>query len=198
MLSGIHETVCRIKCGFLTILLILFILVTNKATGQVVNNQAPSLNERIFFGGSFGLQFGSIADIEISPVAGIWVLPRLSVAMGPEYRFYKYYADKTNIYGAKAYTEFTLLRNINKVIPIGTNMDIILHLEDELLSLESNFFRNPPYESKRFTINTILGGGGISQQIGRRSYLTFLILWTLTSEQYGIYTNPDFRISFMF
>lgn len=195
MLSENQGSGSRMRYGLMTILLVSSLI---RVSGQELKNQAPPLNDRIFFGGSFGLQFGSISDIEISPVAGVWILPRLSFAFGPEYRFYKYYSDKTHIYGAKLYTELTVLRNINNVIPIGTNMDVILHLEDELLSLESEFFTNPPYESKRFTINNILGGGGISQQIGRRSYLTFLILWTLTSEEYGIYTNPDFRISFMF
>lgn len=166
--------------------------------GQDQAKQVPSFNERFFFGGNIGLQFGSISDIEVSPVAGYWVLPRLAVAIGPEYRFYKYFRETTHIYGAKAYTEFTVLRNINSVIPIGSNTDILLHAEDSFLSLESDFFKDPPFDNNRFVVNTILGGGGISQQIGKRSYLTLLVLWTLDSHEYGLYSNPDFRISFMF
>ncbi|HEX2922124.1 MAG TPA: hypothetical protein VHO50_13255 [Bacteroidales bacterium] len=183
-----------------TLLVVLCLLLTvfPDVTGQRARQEAPPLKERFFFGGSFGLQFGSISDIEISPVAGFWVLPRLAIAAGPEYKFFKYYTQKTSIWGAKGYAEFSVLRNINSVIPLGSNTDIILHIEDDLLSLESEFFKNPPYTSKRFYNNTILGGAGLSQQIGRRSALNILILWTLNEDHYGVYSNPDIRISFMF
>lgn len=177
---------------------LMLILLSGVLHAQNVRKDKPPLRERFFFGGSFGLQFGSITDIEISPVAGFWVLPRLAVAIGPEYRFYKYYSSKTNIYGGKSYVEFTVLRNINSVIPVGSNTDIIIHLEDALLSLESDFFQTQPFSSERFFINNILGGGGLSQQIGKRAALNLLILWIFNEEPYGIYTNPEVRISFMF
>ncbi len=186
----------------------LFILITissfgqrgkQEEFGQSVRQEAPPVRERLFFGGSFGLQFGSITDIEVAPVVGFWVLPRIAVAAGPDYRFYSFYKDKTQIYGGKAYVEFTLLRNINSVIPIGTNTDIIAHVEDQLLSLESSFFKDPPYTSKRFNTNTVLAGGGLSQQIGRRSALNILVMWALNEEtDLGLYSNPEIRLSFVF
>lgn len=187
------------KKGYMRVLMILMLSASlNSISGQEKVKQSPSFNERFFFGGNIGLQFGSISDIEVSPVAGYWVLPRLALAIGPEYRFYKYFKENTHIYGVKTYAELTVLRNINSVIPIGTNTDILIHLEDSFLSLESDFFKDPPYDDKRFVVNTILGGGGISQQIGKRSYLTLLVLWALDTHDYGLYSNPDFRISFMF
>ena len=160
---------------------------------------APPIRERLFFGGNFGLQFGSITDIEVAPVVGFWVLPRVAVAAGPDYRFYSFYKNKTQIWGGKAYAEFTLLRNINSVIPIGANTDIIAHVEDQLLSLESSFFKDPPYTSKRFYANTVLAGGGLSQQIGRRSALNILVMWALNEQaNLGLYSNPEIRMSFTF
>ena len=44
-------------------------------------------------------------------------------------------------------------------------MGIFLHLEDELLSLESAVW-DPQNPNDRFTVNTLLGGFGISQQLG--------------------------------
>lgn len=180
------------------ILLIFSVIFTLAVTAQRQREEAPPLKERIFYGGSFGLQFGTYADIQIAPVVGLWVLPRLNVAVGPDYRFYKAFGEKTHIYGGKAYTEFILLRNINSVIPIGTNTHIIAHFEDELLSLETSYFRLPPYTSKRFNVNTILAGPGLSQEIGRRSSINFLLLWALNDSQYQLYGNPDIRISFIF
>lgn len=177
---------------------IVLIQIYPATCAQIKKEEAPPLRDRIFFGGSFGLQFGSITDIEVAPVAGLWVLPRVAVAAGPDYRFYKYYNEKTQIYGVKSYVELTALRNINSVIPLGTNTDIIFHFEDELLSLESSFFRNPPYSSNRFYLNTILAGGGLSQQLGQRSFLNILILWALDDSGYGIYSNPELRMNFLF
>ena len=165
--------------------------------GQQQREQAPPLSERIFFGGNFGLQFGTITDIQVSPVIGVWLLPRLAVAAGPEYRFYKYQSDKTNIYGLKTYVDFVVIKDLGSVLPVGSNTGIFLHIEDELLSLESKIW-NPAMLSNRFSINTILAGGGISQQIGRRSSMNMVVLWALNDSGYGIYSNPEIRISFTF
>jgi hypothetical protein len=177
---------------------IILIQLYPATSAQLAKEETPPLRERFFYGGSFGLQFGTLTDIQVAPVIGLWVLPRVAVAAGPDYRFYKYYTDRTNIYGVKSYVEITALRNINSVIPIGTNTDIIFHFEDELLSLESAFFKNPPYSSNRFYLNTVLAGGGLSQQLGKRSYLNFIILWALDDSGYGVYSNPELRMSFLF
>lgn len=166
--------------------------------GQQQKEAAPPLRERLFYGGNFGLQFGTITDIQVSPVIGVWLLPRLAVAAGPDYRFYKYQSDRTNIYGLKTYMEFVVVKDLGSVLPVGSNTGIFLHIEDELLNLESSYWKNPPVFSKRFYINTILAGGGLSQQLGRRSSMNMMILWALNDSGYGVYSNPEIRISFTF
>lgn len=181
------------------ILLIVFQHITyNQVLAQREREEPPPLKERLFFGGNFALQFGTITNIQLSPVVGIWLLPRLAVAAGPDYRFYKYSYDKTNIFGGKIYTEFVLIQNLNSIIPIGGNTGIFLHLEDEFLSLETEYWKNPPHNNDRFTINTLLAGAGISQQIGRRSSMNFMVLWALNESIYDVYGTPEIRISFNF
>jgi hypothetical protein len=168
-------------------------------SAQSNREEAPPLKERLFFGGNVGLQFGTITDIQIAPVAGLWVLPRLAIAIGPDYHFFKYQRVQTNIYGGKGYMEFVIFQNINKFIPMGSNTGIFIHLEDELLSLESAFWKEQnTYTSDRFYINTLLAGPGLSQQIGRRASLNIMFLWALNDSGYGIYGNPDIRVSFTF
>ena len=176
------------------------ILITNAFTlsGQNTREEVPPLNERLFYGGSFGLQFGSITDIEVSPVIGLWVLPRLAIAAGPDYRFYKDPFSRTAIYGGSSYLQFVVIQDINSIIPLGSHTAIFLHAENELLSLKSSFWKDPPYNSDRFFVNTVLAGGGISQMIGRRSSLDFMVLWALNASQYNLYSNPEIRISFIF
>jgi hypothetical protein len=189
------------KTGFTLVLIFLSVVYISDIYGQEENRtreEAPPLKERLFFGGSFGLQFGTVTDIQFSPVAGLWVLPRVAVAAGPNYRYFKDPFDATSIYGGKAYTEFIFLQDLNNVIPLGLHFGLFFHLEDEVLSLESSFFGTPPYDSKRFLINTVLAGGGIRQQMGQRSSLNMTFLWALNDNGYGIYGNPEIRISFMF
>ena len=186
----------HLNCMVFTLMLLLLSLDTISA--QISREAAPPLSQRLFFGGNLGLQFGTITDIQVAPVIGVWLLPRLAVAIGPDYRYYKYQNDRTAIYGGKSYMQFVVIKNINTFLPIGANTGVFLHIEDELLSLKSSFWKNPPVFSERFNINTVLGGGGISQQIGRRSSMDITLLWTLNDPGYSLYSTPEFRISFIF
>ena len=203
MILNYNRTVSRFHSWSTIITILLLFVSTSIIFGQKRREEPPPLKERLFFGGSLGLQFGTITDIQVSPVIGLWILPRVAVAIGPDYRFYK---DKynptniyqTNIYGGKAYLQFVVIQDISSVIPVGSHTGIFLHLEDEVLSLESSFWKYPPYTYDRFYINTILGGGGISQQIGRRSSLNIMVLWALNDTGYSVYSNPEIRFSFNF
>lgn len=184
----------------LTFTILTFVLVFALHTasyGQDEREETPPLRERIFVGGSFGLQLGTITDIQVSPILGLWVLPRVAIAIGPEYRYYRIPYYKTNVYGGKVYTELTVIKNINSVIPVGVNTGIFLHLEDELFSLENSFWKDQTLKG-RFYLNTVLAGAGLSQQVGRRAYLNFMILWALNDSGYGVYSNPEIRVSFNF
>ena len=167
-------------------------------SAQSVREQKPPLRERMFYGGNFGLQFGTITNIQIAPIVGVWVLPRVAIAGGPEFTYYKDRYYQTNIYGGKVYTEFLLLKYLNNIFPVGIHTGIFLHLEDEFLNLESALWKNSPDLKGRFYLNTVLFGGGISQQIGARSSMNFTLLWTLTPSVYTIYSNPEIRVSFNF
>lgn len=197
----IHNSTCSTvrHCIPKTIFTILLLFASfSVISAQKTREEPPPLRERLFFGGNLGLQFGTITDIQISPIIGLWVLPRLAVAVGPDYRFYKYQDIRTNIYGGKGYVQFVVIQDINSVITLGFHTGIFLHVEDELLSLESSFWKNPPLTSDRFYINTVLAGGGISQQTGKRSSLNIMILWALNDSGYDVYGNPEMRISFNF
>jgi hypothetical protein len=176
---------------------ILIILATT-VDGQKTEMEKPPLKERFFYGGSLGLQFGTQTNIEILPVVGFWVLPRVAVAAGPGFRFFSYMKQKTTIYSARGYVQLVVIRDINKMVPVGVHTSIILQLEDEGLSLDSQYWHNVDREPDRFWVNSVLAGPGISQQVGRRSSLNILFLWTLNSTGYEIYSNPVIRIGFVF
>jgi hypothetical protein len=83
-------------------------------------------------------------------------------------------------------------------VPLGSHTGIFLHIEDELLSLKTSFWKYPPYTSDRFYVNTVLAGAGISQQLGKRASLNFMVLWPLNDSDYEIYNKPELRVSFTF
>lgn len=167
-------------------------------SSQKVNKDIPPLRERIFFGGEFGLQFGTYTDIELAPVIGLWLLPRVAVAAGPEYTYYaiKNYGS-TSIFGARVYTQLVLIQDINNIIPAGIHLGLFVHAEDEIQSFESDFWNNTQAGSERFNVNALLFGGGISQPMGRRGALNIIALWAL-DDPYEIYSTPEIRISFTF
>jgi hypothetical protein len=188
----------RCRASFIAVPLLILLFIFSTASGQRKREEPPPLRERIFFGGNFGLQLGTITDIQVSPVVGLWVLPRIAVAVGPDYRFYKFRSEKTHIYGLKTYTQFVIVKDLSSFVPIGSNTGIFLHLEDELLSLESAFWKINPVTNDRFYINTLLAGPGLSQQIGRRASMNIMVLWALNDSDYQIYGNPEIRVSFTF
>jgi hypothetical protein len=177
---------------------IIMLLSGSPINAQRLSGDTPPLKERLFYGGGLGLQIGSITDIQLSPVVGIWVLPRLSIALGPDYRFYKDYDGRTDIIGGSVYTQIVLIQDFNNVLKLGMHYGIYLQAEDELLSLESLYWKMPPVKTDRFFINTPMAGAGISQPIGRRSSINLALLWPLTSADYDIYSNPEIRISIIF
>lgn len=160
--------------------------------------QAPPAKERLFYGGSFGLMFGSVTDIKVSPVVGFWVLPRIAVAAGPTYTYYKDLMGKTSVYGGRGYMQFVVIQDLSRLIPGGGHTGLFLHVEDELLSLKANFWKYPYNPRGRFFVNTVLAGGGLSQQIGRRASVNFMVLWPLNEPIYDLYSKPEIRVSFTF
>jgi len=173
-------------------------LITSGAYSQSASNDKPPLKDRLFYGGGIGLQFGTITDIELTPVVGLWVLPRLGVAAGPNFRYFKNPLYSTAIYGGRTYLEYIILQDFDNIIPLGLHLGLFLHGEYEMLSLESALFKSDPNAKGRFLIGTFLAGGGIRQPIGGRSSLNLTFLWALNDSGYGIYGNPEIRISFMF
>lgn len=167
--------------------------------------EKPSLRDRIFFGGNFGLQFGTVTNIEISPLAGIYLTPRLAVGPGIRYEYFRsnypgYVPYDTHIYGGTVFARYMVIRDMSNAVGIGLNFGLFGHAEYEMLSLESRYFKigAPPDAVGRFNLHSILVGGGIYQPIGRRGGFLIMVLWNLNETANSPYSNPIFRIGFNF
>lgn len=178
--------------------LLITIMSVAVLSGQTESTEKPPLKERLFFGGNLGLQFGTITDIEINPLVGIWIMPRIGIGAGASYRYFKFHTERTSIYGGNTFVQLMFVQDLDNIIPIGLHAGLFFQAEYELLSLQSSFFKSDPQDKSRFWTGTVLAGGGISQYISQRSSLNLSFLWALNDAGYGIYGNPEIRITFIF
>ncbi len=168
--------------------------------------EPPALRDRLFFGGNFGLTFGSTTSIIVSPLAGYRITPKLSGGLGIRYEYYKnsypgYVPYSTNIYGGSVFTRYMLIQNLGKALKLeGLGTGIFVQGEYELLNLESQYFdiSNTHPEQKRFNLHSVLVGGGIYQPIGERSGFLITVLWNLNESINSVYSNPLIRLGFTF
>jgi len=186
------------KILIIAVLLVMAAGVAGQEMEKTTREETPPLRQRLFFGGSFGLQFGTVTNIEVAPIVGIWLLPRIAVGAGPSFQYFKDPFGRTTIYGGRAMTQLTLIQDLNNIIPIGMNTGIFAHAEYEALSLEKAFFTTEPEGSGRMYYGSFLAGAGISQKAGKKASLNITFLWSITGNEYGLHDTPEIRIEFYF
>lgn len=182
---------------------IIWIILIQAIAMNAQVKQPQSWKDKIFFGGNFGLQFGTITDIEISPIVGYWIRPRIAAGVGVTYEYFhdkrfKPFEINTHIYGGRVFSRLVVIQDFNKMIPIGFTGSVFAHAEYEGLSLERKYFDYPTYGEGRFLLNSVLVGGGLSQPIGRKGAVYITILYNLNETMNTPYTNPIVRIGFSF
>jgi len=173
---------------------------------QVEEDELLTFRDKIFFGGNFGLQFGTVTNIEISPIVGYNVSPKFAAGLGLRYEFiksssnaYGYQPYETNIYGGSVFTRYMLFQNLGEQLNLGIANSLFTHAEYEFLSLEKRYFEYPPSrEQGRFLAHSVLVGGGLFQPMGRRGGFLMMLLWNLNETASSPYSNPIIRIGFIF
>ncbi len=151
------------------------------------------LSDKIYFGGNLGLQFGTITQIDLSPLVGYQITDALSAGVGLSYQ---YYSDsrwssgniQTDIYGWKVFSKYFFYE------------DLFVQVENEMLNLETKYFDvlNNYQNQDRFWLNCFMVGGGYRQRIGERSSVMLTVLWNLNQTANTPYSNPIVRVGFNF
>jgi long-subunit fatty acid transport protein len=158
----------------------LILALTNlKAFAQDIEEPVDGLPfaNRLFLGGNFGLQFGSITFINISPLIGYRITDRLSAGPGVSYMYYSDWTGyNTHIYGGRIFTMYNILQSV------------FLYGEYEILNLDRFGFQ------ERIDVTNILLGGGFRQSIGGRAFWNIMGLWNINESVYSPYSNPIFRM----
>ncbi len=159
--------------------------------------------DKLFLGGNFGLMFGTETYVNLSPVVGYRLTERLSAGLGPIYQYYSLKTIgerfKSHIYGGRGFASYTVIRDLNKVIPLGIPLAIFGHVEYEALNMERQLIDFPlSLDTGRFWLENVLVGGGFGQPVGQRSSFQIMILWNLNETAASLYQNPVVRFGFSF
>ena len=75
----------------------------------------PPVADRFFFGGGIGLSFGTVDYLELAPMVGVRVVPKLDLGLQPFYRWRndgRYEPDlETTDYGASLFLRYRVIAN---------------------------------------------------------------------------------------
>jgi hypothetical protein len=148
-----------------------------------------------------GFWFGTYTNVEAAPQLGFHITDRWSVGTGPHYIFYQnnsFYSARnfsTHIWGIKAFSRLSIIRNAAEILPFYLFDELFAHVEYERMSLENQYFNTPTSpDDGRFWSEYFYVGLGISQRIGAASAYSILLLWNLNDNIYSLYRNPTYRI----
>lgn len=180
-----------------------FIFLPIFLNAQIWEDAPPPLKERLYFGGNIALNFGSLTYIEVSPQVGYLLTPRLISGVGITYIYYKdnYYRNnfETHIYGGRVFSDYSIIKDFNKFIPIGFNGSVIGHVEYEALSLDQELNKlNPDLDQNRFIQHNVWVGGGVNMPMGEKSYFSIYVLWNLNEDSYSLEQSPVVRVGVHF
>jgi hypothetical protein len=191
----------RIKKFLFMVLALLPLMLFAQPKGEEEEGELRPI-DRLFFGGNFGLMFGTVTNIEVSPLVGYYITPRLAAGAGIRFEYFKdkgYYAPyESTIYGGNIFSRYTIINNLGEGLNLGMNTGIFVQVEYEALSLEKEYFEPPYTEKGRFIVHSVLVGGGIIQPIGRRSAFILTVLYNLNETSRSPYSNPIVRVGFTF
>ncbi len=180
------------------VVLIGFLMIINNGVAQekplsgISKEKPPIFRDRLFTGGGLGFQFGTVTMIDVSPLVGYRITENFSTGVGFKYQYYRY-KDRfgefsTSIFGGSIFCRYIIYN------------DLFAHAEFELLNYDAELLGsyNVITTSERITTESYLIGAGYRQQIGRNSFVNFLLLWNLNENVYSLYENPIIRIGVEF
>ncbi len=149
------------------------------------------LSERITFGGDFGLSFGTITYVNISPLVGYRFTDHFTGGTGFIYQYINYspavfgYELQSSTYGGRLFGRYRFLENFFGTMELqGLNVDAY----------------NLRYErTGRATIPVMLLGGGYLTEIGDRSFFSLSVTYDIIQDfNSPYYKRPVFQAGVIF
>lgn len=160
------------------------------AQREIYPEDKPPLKDRMYFGGNFSLQFGSVTYIDISPLAGVMVTDRFSTGLGATYQYLKFHRNSSNVYGGRVFGRYNITQNI------------FAHSEVESLNTAYEIPGATPDLDRlgRDWVTGVLVGGGYFTPFGNRGGANITLLYNLTYDNRKSPYNEPYviRVGFVF
>ncbi|MTI22431.1 hypothetical protein E1176_15470 [Fulvivirga sp. RKSG066] len=167
----------------LKLLPFILLLITTKGFAQFDEpTEGSDWKDRVFVGGGLGLQFGTITNIEVSPLVGYRVTDNFSAGLGITYSYYKIEFNngeefETNIYGGRLFARRSLTDQF------------FLQAEYESLNLE--YFNPFDNTFQREWVPGLFLGGGYFMPLSRNVGLSAIALYNaLYDDLKSPYNSP--------
>lgn len=160
-----------LKNKLYTFCFILFYLFNQNTFGQrFLNTEADTIpiKDRMYFGGNFGMQFGTITMIDLSPLTGVMITPKFSAGVGFTYQYFndsRFAGGSSSSFGGRIFSRYNILPNI------------FLHTEIEKLNFDHFDFATDRFG--RIWSNAFFVGGGYFMPFGQRGGVNFTLLYNL-------------------
>lgn len=169
------------KSKWMAIVLLGLFFVSNHSFGQrEISSDSVSFKDRLYFGGNLGFQLGTITLIDVSPLMGVMVTPKLSGGLGGTIQYYddkRFQGAQSTSYGGRVFGRYNILPNI------------FTHLEYESINWERYDVRVENF--RRIWTNAFFVGGGYFAPFGPRGGANFTFLYNvLHDNQNSYYAEP--------
>lgn len=175
------------------ILLVLLILSSTVLSAQDTNYVDPdyqaektksarkkaNVGNRIYFGGTFGLQFGTFTSILVEPLVGYRITEKLSAGLGLGIRYGKDNRAGSNVeytnYIGRVFTRYVVFPRL------------YLHAEYMQESYDEVFYfeGQDPFHSGRTQVPFLFVGGGLRSPAGNGSFIIQVLFNVLQSNSYS-------------
>lgn len=181
----------RIICTGVLFLSAFLVLATEAfAQREIHPEDNPPLKDRMYFGGNFSLQFGSLTFIDISPLAGVMLTDKFSTGLGATYQYLSFYRNSTSVYGGRLFGRYNITRSI------------FAHSEVEKLNTAYVIPGATSGQDRlvRDWVTGVFVGGGYFTPFGNRGGANITVLYNLTYDNRRSPYNEPYviRVGFVF
>jgi hypothetical protein len=180
--------------GIVFFMLLSFLGKPDEALAQreIYPEDKPPLKDRMYYGGNFSLQFGSLTYIDVSPLAGAMITDRFSAGLGGTYQYLNFRRanSSSSVYGGRIFGRYNITQNF------------FAHTEVESLKT-ADLVPGATPDLDRLTRDWVTGmfvGGGYFTPFGSRGGANITLLYNLTYDNRRSPYNEPYviRVGFVF
>lgn len=156
------------KFSFLFSLLFTLAVSSTFAQREFYPGDSIPFKDRLYYGGNFGMQFGTVTLIDFSPLLGVMITPKFSSGVGITYQYFKdrrYIGGEASSYGGRLFSRYNVLPNI------------FLHAEYESINFDNYNIFSDRFE--RIWSSGLFLGGGYFAPFGPRGGANFTFLYNV-------------------